>query len=251
MRKQGFTLIELLIVISILAVLAAMLLPVLLQAKESAKMRVCASNMKQIGTAFRQYLDDNQGFGLPLSPQEYQSKWNLYVRPLLSYLKEPPTKLYSSLGSDPVLSKRTWICPGDVRRQDSIAPTWARFGSSYRYPGTGAYISAPDNINTSLPITEGTPRRPDLWLRPSRDMLIADWSGEFHMGRRSPETTFGSSGAVDTVKSYNILMLDLHATICSQSELDLPGGKGESYTQYVLYDDNPYGKSSIPTEVLP
>ncbi len=56
--RGGFTLIELLVVIAIIAVLAAILFPVFARVREKARQTVCASNLKQIGTAFLLYTQD-------------------------------------------------------------------------------------------------------------------------------------------------------------------------------------------------
>ncbi|MGN0871135.1 MAG: DUF1559 domain-containing protein [Victivallales bacterium] len=91
MKRIHFTLIELLIVISIIAILAGMLLPVLNIAREKARSIQCFNNLHQIGTALTMYaIDHNDVFintttkgYLPENESGYEKVW---VDSLYGYL---------------------------------------------------------------------------------------------------------------------------------------------------------------------
>lgn len=89
-QQRGFTLIELLVVIAIIALLAAILFPVFARARENARKSSCSNNLKQIGVAMLQYLQDNDeqyvpirsGSGCPSAPCAYWA-WTDLMQPYL------------------------------------------------------------------------------------------------------------------------------------------------------------------------
>ena len=73
MKRHRFTLVEMLIVIVIIAILAAVLLPVLSKSRDRAKAISCVSNLKQIGTGFELYSNYYDGLIPPAEPTKQYS----------------------------------------------------------------------------------------------------------------------------------------------------------------------------------
>lgn len=104
--KSAFTLIELLVVIAIIAILAALLFPVLSSAKKRADRIACVNNLRQINTSVLMYAHDNADT-LPLLP-----KPNPYPNGALFFYKEL-VKGYAGL-SGPPKPEKLFLCPSET-----------------------------------------------------------------------------------------------------------------------------------------
>jgi type II secretory pathway pseudopilin PulG len=107
--SHAFTLIELLVIISIIAILMAILLPSLSMARMQAKRVVSTSNIRQIGLALELYTVDSRGYfpetshGLNASRDIRQRSWLFTLQPYVGDVNE------------------IRICPADPQRHDRLA----------------------------------------------------------------------------------------------------------------------------------
>jgi prepilin-type N-terminal cleavage/methylation domain-containing protein/prepilin-type processing-associated H-X9-DG protein len=137
--RKAFTLVELLVVIGIIVILIAILLPVLARARQQAERVACASNLRQIATAWVAYCHANKGL-LPAAAEESAPQrhdfivwWNPVTQEKLDQSVLAP---YLGLPLDP----RIFRCPADdwKSRDHSIAGGLGLYYFSY---SMNAYIS--------------------------------------------------------------------------------------------------------------
>ncbi len=79
-RRRGFTLIELLTVVVTIAILAALLLPILGKVKIKAQRTTCLSNLRQLGFSWIMYRDENNDYlaeSYPVSNSDVWVKGNM------------------------------------------------------------------------------------------------------------------------------------------------------------------------------
>lgn len=115
-RSMGFTLIELLVVIAIIAILAAMLLPTLNQAREKARAISCTNNLKQVSTGLQLYYHDSNGYN--------------------------PGAMIGNASNTP------WVWIPAYYLGDTTAPTMAAFAEKIQTPQNFKYFRCPSDKDT-------------------------------------------------------------------------------------------------------
>lgn len=168
-KSRTFTLIELLVVIAIIAILAAILLPALQSARERGKGAACINNLKQIGSAFNMYSDENDDWVLPACQPAASANERIWFRRLAGY-KNANGKGYGLiLKTDPGNSDRfettgSFVCPSEGVGFDRFGHTHYAINPCF----SGGFESG--NFSSGF----NTARKRSLSLKPSITVLVMD-----------------------------------------------------------------------------
>ena len=203
--KKGFTLIELLVVIAIIAILAALLFPVLSAAKAKAKRVTCLNNLKQVNMGIHLYASDNAD----TLPDEGMATYVLYKEAMKSYV-----------GLHTVSSSQDHIftCPMDTYYYNESTAVYVSHGlheeeshdfSSYVFNGLNLLTNYPNlAYNGPLPGIGGT--KISSVRNSSRTVLVLEAAGIMPYSWHNPQSV--SAGNIPMVNdSKNVVsFVDSH-----------------------------------------
>ena len=198
--QGAFTVIELLVVIAVIALLMALLIPVLRSAREQGRRQSCGSQIRQHCMALLMYADDYAG-RLPLPDYWGRGLWNLDVD-VVNFMLEAG------------MTKKMFYCPSNRRMHPNMDEFWTL--SEEKLPGINYILSGYCYILQVAPSWEGERREiqnnlngSKIWLKTNTekqpalreltvDVTLCNWN------ERSQEYPNGNFGRVGCWEHVNL-----------------------------------------------
>ncbi len=248
-NRIRFTLVELLVVVAIISVLAALLLPALDNARESARATQCLGNQKQVGAALLMYADDmdgwlaivhNDGAGHVNFPADFlansgglktnvvyvpKDNFNLFVCPSADTKRRYSSQTYCFYRpSRDTEYTAKYAATNNFKLFRSSAPE-LEFCQTNRMPSPSRFIFSADS--GMLKDNSGTLRKEMIFQFSPTNLL---------------EAGTGNGQGIRTLHAdrANSLYIDGHATACGPAQLR------ESATQIKAFNDKNWNQILLP-----
>lgn len=168
--RKAFTIIELMVVMAVITVLAAILLPVAITARNRARTAACLSNLRQLGAAVFMYADDHDGYLPFVNASPFAGSWTSR-----NYPQGTGSSYVCTTLADYVKNSDILRCPND------------RGSAAFRFPLSNRGVFS--NAGTSY--MWNFARKPGGWLvngrliaqTESTSVLFQDYGSDWHGSR--------------------------------------------------------------------
>ena len=184
--QPAFTLVELLVVIAIIAILTALLLAAISQAKGRALRIQCAGNVRQLGLALQEFRTDYNSYPPFLDPSDHSE--NRYWKNALGY----EMGIHTNTGYFP---KGVWHCPAAHRPSNAVWNLHPEAGYDdygYNANGIGPWVSTNDSLGLAHHWLPDLPNKPPIPTARISESEVVNPSEMFAIG----DAFLGSLSAV-------------------------------------------------------